>query len=136
MAKPHPIIKMVNDIYDFFTGHGYQIYEGPEIDNQWYNFSSLNIATDHPSRSDRDTFYLGNQSKDFHLLRTHTSNCQGRVLEQNKDKEIKVVSIGKVYRRDDDDATHSHQYTNCEVVVVGRNTNLTELKGTLEAFFG
>lgn len=133
IAYPHPIRKMIYDIYDFFVSQGYQIYEGPEIDKEIYNFDKLNMPLDHPARSSQDTFYL--KGIPSLLLRTHTSNCQARVMEENRNKEIKIVSAGKVYRRDDDDATHSHQYTNLEVIVVGKNINLMNLKGTLESFF-
>jgi phenylalanyl-tRNA synthetase alpha chain len=129
----HPIRKMINDIYDFFSFQGYQIYETSEIENEDYNFNKLNMEFDHQARSDKDTFYI--QENNSLLLRTHTSNFQVRVMEKNKNKEIKVISGGKVYRRDSDDSTHSHQYTNVDVLVVGRNIGITDLKGTLENFF-
>jgi phenylalanyl-tRNA synthetase alpha chain len=129
----HPIRKMINDIYDFFSFQGYQIYETSEIENEDYNFNKLNMEIDHQARSDKDTFYI--QENNSLLLRTHTSNFQVRVMEKNKNKEIKVISGGKVYRRDRDDSTHSHQYTNVDVLVVGRNIGITDLKGTLENFF-
>lgn len=133
IAYPHPVRKMINEIYDFFVSQGYQIYEGPEIDSELYNFDKLNMPKDHPARSFQDTFYLKNMPS--LLLRTHSSNCQARVMEENKNHEIKVVSAGKTYRRDDDDATHSHQYTNLEVITIGKKINFMHLKGTLESFF-
>jgi phenylalanyl-tRNA synthetase alpha chain len=133
IAYPHPVRKITNEIYDFFVSQGYQIYEGPEIDSEVYNFDKLNMPKDHPARSFQDTFYLKNMPS--LLLRTHSSNCQARVMEMNKNHEIKVVSAGKTYRRDDDDATHSHQYTNLEVIAVGKKINFMNLKGTLELFF-
>ena len=121
ISYPHPVRKIINEIYDFFVSKGYQIYEGPEIDSELYNFDKLNMPKNHPARSFQDTFYLKNTPS--FLLRTHSSNCQARVMEENKNHEIKVVSAGKTYRRDDDDATHSHQYTNLEVIAIGKNIN-------------
>lgn len=129
----HPIRKMINDIYDFFSSQGYQIYETSEIENEDYNFNKLNMEPDHQARSNKDTFYI--QGNNSFLLRTHTSNFQVRVMEKNKNKEIKAISGGKVYRRDNDDSTHSHQYTNVDVFVVGKNIGIADLKGTLENFF-
>lgn len=129
----HPIRKMINSIYDFFISQGYQIYETSEIESATYNFDKLNMDADHPARSSKDTFYLPGTEQ--LLLRTHTSNFQGRVLEANPNQELKVVSAGRVYRRDDDDATHSHQYTNLDILVVGRDIGITDLKGTLESLF-
>lgn len=129
----HPVRKMINSIYDFFITQGYQIYETSEVESAYYNFDGLNMDPEHPARSSKDTFYL--QHNEGLLLRTHTSNFQVRVMRENQNQELKAISAGRVYRRDDDDATHSHQYTNLDILVIGKNIGISDLKGTLESLF-
>lgn len=125
----HPLNLVVQEIEDLFLGLGYSIEEGPEVELDLYNFERANIPKDHPARDMQDTFYLDAE----HLLRTHTTAIQMRALEKDAPKlPIKVICPGKVYRRDDDDATHSHQFTQVEGLVVGENITLSDLKGTLE----
>jgi len=88
----------------------------------------LNIPAGHPARDMHDTFYLNNNL----LLRTHTSNTQIRLMESNPNQELKIISAGKVYRRDEDDATHTHQFAQLEVFAVGKNINFSSLNGTIE----
>ena len=108
---------------------GYKIAEGPELEQDHYNFELANIPQDHPARDMQDTFYIDPNT----LLRTHTTAMQMRELEKaNGRTPIKLICPGKVYRRDDDDATHSHQFMQCEGLVVGEHVTLTDLKGTLE----
>lgn len=125
----HPLNTVVQEVEDLFIGLGYSIEEGPEVELDLYNFERANIPKDHPARDMQDTFYIDVE----HLLRTHTTAIQMRVLEKESPKvPIKVICPGKVYRRDDDDATHSHQFTQIEGLVVGENIRLSDLKGTLE----
>jgi len=127
----HILTQVIEELEDFFVGMGYLVMEGPEIENEEYNFEKLNLPKNHPARDMQDTFYLD----DGFLLRTHTSPVQVRtMLEYGGKKPIKIVCPGKVYRRDDDDATHSHQFMQLEALVVDHDTTLSDLKGTLLAF--
>ncbi|CAJ0824632.1 524_t:CDS:1 [Entrophospora sp. SA101] len=128
LASLHPITQIIQKIYDIFLPLGYQIAESPEIETEEYNFNKLNIPPEHPARGMHDTFYLNTNL----LLRTHTSNTQIRIMESNPNQELKVITAGKVYRRDEDDATHTHQFTQIEGFVVGRDISFAYLKGTLE----
>ena len=125
----HPLTIVQNQLEDIFMAMGYEVWEGPEVELDFYNFERANIPTDHPSRDMQDTFYVDATR----LLRTQTTAIQMRVLEaKNQDLPIKVVCPGKVYRKDDDDATHSHQFIQMEGLVVGENITLADLKGSLE----
>lgn len=125
----HPVTTVRNQLTDIFTSMGFEVYEGTEIETDYYNFTALNTPQDHPARDMQDTFYIDVE----HLLRTHTTAIQMRVLEKDAPRTpVKVICPGKVYRRDDDDATHSHQFTQVEGLVVGENIRLSDLKGTLE----
>ena len=110
---------------------GYQIAEGPEVESDYFNFELMNLPKGHPARDMQDTFYIDENT----LMRTHTSPVQAHTLLAAKGKgPIKVICPGKTYRRDDDDATHSHQFMQCEGLVVDKNITLADLKGTLEVF--
>lgn len=129
LGNIHPLNQIVQEMEDLFIGLGYSVEEGPEVEFDLYNFERANIPKDHPARDMQDTFYIDVER----LLRTHTTAIQMRVLEKEAPKlPIKVICPGKVYRRDDDDATHSHQFTQVEGLVVGENIRLSDLKGTLE----
>lgn len=129
LGNIHPLNQIVQEMEDLFIGLGYSVEEGPEVELDLYNFERANIPKDHPARDMQDTFYIDAER----LLRTHTTAIQMRVLEKQAPKlPIKVICPGKVYRRDDDDATHSHQFTQVEGLVVGENIRLSDLKGTLE----
>ncbi|MCD2137095.1 phenylalanine--tRNA ligase subunit alpha [Salinicoccus halitifaciens] len=131
IGSQHPISRIIEDIEDFFIGLGYEIQEGYEVETDYYNFEALNLPKSHPARDMQDTFYISEEL----LLRTHTSPVQARVLEDRKGKEaVKIICPGKVYRRDSDDATHSHQFTQIEGLVVDKNIHMSDLKGTLELF--
>lgn len=127
MGALNPVTLVKNEIIDAFSGMGFEIFEGPEIESDYYNFQQLNIPKDHPARDMQDTFYI----TDNILLRTHTSPGQVRVM-QNKKPPLKILSPGKVYRSDDD-ATHSPMFQQIEGLVVDKNINLCDLKGALEA---
>ncbi len=129
LGTTHPLIMIQQEIEDLFLGMGYKIAEGPEVEEDYYNFELANIPQDHPARDMQDTFYIDPRT----LLRTHTTAMQMRELEKAKGElPIKLICPGKVYRRDDDDATHSHQFMQCEGLVVGEHVTLADLKGTLE----
>ena len=129
LGTTHPLIMIQQEIEDLFLGMGYKIAEGPEVEQDFYNFELANIPKDHPARDMQDTFYIDPNT----LLRTHTTAMQMRELEKAKgETPIKLICPGKVYRRDDDDATHSHQFMQCEGLVVGEHITLADLKGTLE----
>ena len=137
IGTTHPLIMIQNELEELFVGMGYKIAEGPEVEEDYYNFELANIPQDHPARDMQDTFYIDPNT----LLRTHTTAMQMRELEKAKGQlPIKLICPGKVYRRDDDDATHSHQFMQCEGLVVGEHITLADLKGTLEymanAMFG
>ena len=127
-GKLHPITQMRNQLIDVFAGMGFEIYEGSEIENDYYNFTALNTPADHPARDMQDTFYL---SPEF-LLRTQTSAGQIHVMEAKK-PPIKILSPGKVFRSDDD-ATHSPMFTQMEGLVVDEKITLCDLKGMLDVF--
>ena len=108
---------------------GYEIVEGPEVEKDYYNFEAMNLPKGHPARDMQDSFYI---SEDI-LLRTHTSPVQARTMEAKKGEPIRVICPGKVFRRDTDDATHSHQFMQIEGLVIGENIRMSDLKGTLDA---
>lgn len=124
----HPNTLIRNELVSIFAGMGFEIFEGPEIENDYYNFTALNTPKDHPARDMQDTFYL---AEDL-LLRTQTSAGQIRVME-NKKPPIKILSPGKVYRSDDD-ATHSPMFSQMEGLVIDRGITLCDLKGMLDEF--
>lgn len=127
----HPLSKVIAEIEEVFLGMGFEIAEGPEVETEHYNFEMLNIPKDHPARDMQDTFYI---TEDL-LLRTHTSPMQVRTLERMRPRTpVKVIVPGRVYRRDEDDATHSHAFTQMEGLVVDEGIRMSDLKGTLEAF--
>jgi phenylalanyl-tRNA synthetase alpha chain len=137
VGRLHPMTQTYRLIRDALVGMGFQLFGGPEIELDENNFTLLNLPKDHPARDMQDTFYIDPNT----LLRTHTTAMQMRELEKAKGQlPIKLICPGKVYRRDDDDATHSHQFMQCEGLVVGEHITLADLKGTLEymanAMFG
>ena len=124
----HPITLVKNELINAFTGMGFEVFEGPEIEEDYYNFQMLNIPQDHPARDMQDTFYIN----DNILLRTQTSAGQVRVMLDKK-PPIKILSPGKVFRSDDD-ASHSPMFHQMEGLVVDKGITLCDLKGTLEEF--
>jgi len=127
-GSKHLISQTIEEIEDIFIGLGYTVKEGPEVETDKYNFEMLNLPKNHPARDMQDSLYISEET----LLRTHTSPVQVRSLLENVDqKPLKIICPGKVYRKDDDDQTHSHQFTQIEALVVDYSTNLSDLKGTL-----
>ena len=135
MGHRHPLITTTEEIVDLFLGLGYSVAEGPEVEQDHYNFTALNIPPDHPARDMQDTFYLQGDR----LLRTHTSPVQIRHLQQNP-PPVRIVAPGRVYRRDAVDATHSPVFHQVEVLAIDEGLNFSHLRGTvmafLKAFFG
>jgi phenylalanyl-tRNA synthetase alpha chain len=120
-------------VLDAFIGLGYRLVEGPELETDWYNFESLNIPEDHPARTEQDTLYPDIPGRSDLLLRTQTSNVQVRTMETQA-PPIYVVTLGRCYRRDVPDATHSPVFHQVEILAVDEGLSLADMKGTLEAF--
>ena len=129
LGSLHPLTLIQNELENVFVGMGYNVAEGPEVEMDLYNFTRANTPEGHPARDMQDTLYVD----PTHLLRSQTTAIQMRVLESEANNlPIKVICPGKVYRKDDDDATHSHQFKQCEGLVIGENITVADLKGTLE----
>ncbi|MBU5364807.1 phenylalanine--tRNA ligase subunit alpha [Enterococcus devriesei] len=126
----HVLTQIMEEIEDTFVGMGYQVIEGTEIESDHYNFERMNLPKDHPARDMQDTFYISDEV----LLRTHTSPVQARTMEKHDFSKgaLRMISPGKVFRRDTDDATHSHQFHQIEGLVVDKGITMGDLKGTLE----
>ena len=125
----HIISKVIEEVEDLFIGMGYEVKDGVEVENDEYNFRLLNVPKGHPARAMQDTFYVDAET----LLRTQTSAVQAHtMLESKGKKDIRIICPGKAYRRDEDDATHSHQFIQIEGLVVNKTATMGELKGTLE----
>jgi phenylalanyl-tRNA synthetase alpha chain len=132
LGKLHPVTKTIYEICDIFVSLGFKIVEGPEIETEYYNFETLNIPLEHPSRDAFDTFYV--ESKDNkHLLRSHTSPVQTRFMEKNK-PPFSIVVPGKVFRPDATDASHLFMFHQIEGLVVGNDIRFSDLKGALSIF--
>lgn len=129
-GQSHVITQIIEEIEDLFLGMGYQIVEGNEVEEDYYNFERVNLPQNHPARDMQDTFYITSKV----LMRTHTSPLQARTLETHDFSKgpLKMISPGKVYRRDTDDATHSHQFHQIEGMVIDKHITMADLKGTLE----
>lgn len=137
-GNSHILTKVITEIEDLFISMGFDVVDGYEIESDVYNFERMNLPKHHPARDMQDTFYID----DDYLLRTHTSPIQARVMENHDFNEgpLKIICPGKVYRRDTDDATHSHQFHQLEGLLVGENITMSDLKGMLtvilEKIFG
>lgn len=128
---PHLLTSIVEEIEDIFIGMGFEVREGPEVETDYYNFEALNLPKGHPARDMQDSFYI---TEDL-LLRTHTSPVQARTMNAlGGNQPVKMICPGKVYRRDNDDATHSHQFTQIEGLYVDKNVRMSDLKGVLDRF--
>ncbi len=127
-ANLHPLTQVVRELLDIFTGLGFDIAEGREVENEYYNFEALNIPADHPARDMQDTFYVAPGT----VLRTHTSPVQVRVMEQTT-PPVCVVAPGKVYRHDSD-VTHSPMFHQVEGLMIDEGITFADLKGVLHSF--
>lgn len=130
LGARNPFYIVQDEMKEIFIGMGFDVADGPEIETDLYNFELLNIPKDHPARDMQDTFYIDENT----LLRTHTSPVQARTMEKMNGKPIRIICPGKTYRRDDDDATHSHQFAQIEGLVIDKDINIGHLKATLELF--
>lgn len=131
MGTTHPLTRIIDEIETLFISMGFDVVEGPEVEQDLYNFEKLNLPKGHPARDSQDSFYITSEM----LLRTQTSPVQARTMDANLEKgPIRIICPGKVYRRDDDDATHSHQFTQIEGLMVDKNLSVADLKGVLELF--
>lgn len=127
---PNILEKLVEEVEELMISMGYDVVDGPEIEEDKYNFEMLNIPKGHPARDAQDTFYIEGEET---LLRSQTSPVQVRTMLANKgEKPIRMICPGKTYRRDDDDATHSHQFMQIEGLLVDKNISLSDLKGTID----
>ena len=132
----HPLSLVRDEVIEIFTRLGYQVLEGPELEDDYHNFEALNMPPDHPARDMQDTLYLQEPlqlgGRPLTLLRTHTSAMQIRHMEKNA-PPVRLVAIGPVYRRDNLDLTHTPMFHQVEGLVVGTRITLADLKGTLSA---
>lgn len=126
----HIYTQIINDLEDVFISMGYDIADGPEIDNEYYNFESLNIPADHPAREAEDSFYLHKKET---LLRTQCSNVQVRVM-QNSQPPIAIFSPGRTYRKEATDQTHDFQFTQYEIMLIDKNISVSNLLATAQTF--
>ena len=126
----HILTQTHEEIEEIFLGMGYEIVDGYEVETDHYNFERMNLPKDHPARDMQDTFYITNEV----LLRTHTSPMQARTMDAHDFSKggLRMIAPGRVYRRDTDDATHSHQFHQIEGLVVDKNITMADLKGTLD----
>ena len=131
----HPISSAILQIREIFDELGFEVAEGPELEDEWHNFDALNVPKDHPSRDMQDTFW----AKGGKLLRTHTSPVQIRYMEQKIKEGVKppyrIIAPGKVFRNEATDATHEAQFFQCEGLFVDKEVSLAQLKWTLLYFF-
>ncbi len=129
-GSKHPLNRIIEEVEDLFVSMGYDVVAGPELETDEYCFERLNLPKGHPARDMQDSFYITSE----YLLRTQTSAVQARAMMDNEEKApIRIICPGKTYRRDDD-ATHSHQFSQVEGLVIDKNISLADLKGTLEVF--
>ncbi len=125
----HPMNEVLSEVVDCFTGLGFEVVEGPEVELDHYNFELLNLPKNHPARDAQDTFYID----DNIVLRTHTSPVQARAMLTRK-PPIRIICPGRVYRADEVDATHSPVFHQIEGLVVDKDVTMGDLRGTLDAF--
>ncbi len=129
-GAPNILEKIIEEIEEVFMSMGYDVVDGPEVEEDKYNFEMLNIPKGHPARDAQDTFYIEDESI---LLRSQTSPVQVRTMLKTGGKEpVRMICPGKTYRRDADDATHSHQFMQIEGLLVDKNIRLSDLKGTFD----
>lgn len=134
----HPITQIVREIFLIFKDLGFEVAQGPELEDEFHNFDALNVPKDHPARDMQDTFWIKDQKNqeigNRKVLRTHTSSVQIRYLENNK-PPIRIIVPGKVYRNEATDATHEAQFYQIEALYVDKKVSLAQLKGVLENMF-
>ena len=129
IGTPHAISLVLNEVVDCFTGMGFEVVEGPEVELDHYNFELLNIPKNHPARDAQDTFYMDDRI----VLRTHTSPVQARTMLSRR-PPIRIICPGRVFRADEVDATHSPVFHQIEGLVIDKDVTMGDLRGTLDAF--
>jgi phenylalanyl-tRNA synthetase alpha chain len=129
-GNTHLYTKVIAEVQDIFLSMGFDIWEGPEVETDFYNFTALNIPADHPARDMQDTFWL---SKEPYLLRTHTSSVQVHAME-SKPLPLMGISVGRVFRQDAIDASHDMMFTQCEGLIVDKGISLANLFGIMKMF--
>ena len=129
VGSAHPITLVMNELIECFTGLGFEVVEGPEVELDHYNFELMNLPKNHPARDAQDTFYMN----DNIVLRTHTSPMQARAMLSRK-PPIRIICPGRVYRADEVDATHSPVFHQMEGLVVDEHVSMANLRATLDAF--
>jgi len=132
IGKLHPLTQVTEDIVRSFRKIGFAVADGPEVEDEYHCFDALNTPADHPARDSQDTFYLKNEARS--LLRTHTSSVQIRVMEKQK-PPIRIIVPGRVYRRDNPDATHNPTFNQIEGLYVDKKVTVGDLKGSVEFVF-
>ena len=134
LGKLHPLTLVTEDIVRCFRKIGFVVADGPEIEDEYHCFDALNTPADHPARDSQDTFYVGTAPGAKPLLRTHTSSVQIRVMEKQA-PPIRIIVPGRVYRRDNADATHNPTFHQIEGLYVDKGVTVGDLKGTVEYVF-
>jgi len=130
VGSPNILEKTIEEFEEVFMSMGYDVVEGPEVEEDKYNFELLNIPKGHPARDAQDTFYIEDENI---LLRSQTSGMQARtMIEKGGNEPVRMICPGKTYRRDADDATHSHQFMQVEGLLVDHNISLSDLKGSMD----
>ena len=129
VGHSHPNTMVLEEVERIFTGMGYEVVEGPEVEYDYYNFEALNIPANHPAKDEQDTFYINDRV----LLRTHTSPCEARAL-MTLEPPFRLVIPGRVFRVDEPDASHSPVFMQIEGLVVDKNLTFADLKGTIDTF--
>ena len=133
VEAPNILEKLIEEVEELFMSMGYDVVDGPEIEEDKYNFEMLNIPKGHPARDAQDTFYIEGEEI---LLRSQTSPVQVRTMLKGEGKvPIRMICPGKTYRRDDDDASHSHNFMQIEGLLVEKDISLSDLKGTMDILF-
>lgn len=133
MGAPNILERIIEEVESIFMSMGYDVVDGPEVEEDKFNFELLNIPKGHPARDAQDTFYIKDEEI---LLRSQTSPVQARtMIAAGGNTPIRMICPGKTYRRDDDDATHSHQFMQIEGLLVDKKVSLSDLKGTLDVVF-
>ncbi len=136
-GKEHPLSIIINEAVRIFTGLGFEIATGPELEDVWHNFDALNVPKDHPARDMQDTFYLKGEIDK--VLRTHTSSVQIRYMENlvksGGQPPFAIIAPGKCFRNEATDATHEMQFHQMEGLLIGENINMSHLKGILSFFY-
>jgi len=132
MGHLHPLTQVKRQIMSIFRGMGFEVVDGPEIENEWYNFDALNIPKDHPARDAWDTFWL--KGKQSLLLRTHTSPTQIRYMEKHE-PPLRIIAPGKIFRHEATDSSHEMQFYQVEGLMVGEKVSAANFKAVVKQFF-